>query len=39
MSPGAQNMKIGPDALYTIENVSGSTKNDNGTRRRRYRSK
>jgi hypothetical protein len=37
MSPGAQNMKTRPDALRTAENVSGSAKHENGTRRPRYR--
>jgi hypothetical protein len=32
-------MKVGPDALGTAENVSGSVKHENGTRRRRYRRK
>jgi hypothetical protein len=31
MSPGAQNMKTGPDALGTAENESGSVKHENGT--------
>jgi hypothetical protein len=39
MSPGAQNMKKGPDALDTAENESGSAKDENGTRRPRYRRK
>jgi hypothetical protein len=30
-SPGVQNMKIGPDALGTTQNVSGSAKQENGT--------
>jgi hypothetical protein len=32
MSLGAQNKKIGPDALGTSKNVSGSAKLENGTR-------
>jgi hypothetical protein len=32
MSPRAQNMKTGPDALDTAENMSGSAKHENGTR-------
>jgi hypothetical protein len=39
MSPGAQNMKTGPDALETAENVLGSAKYKNETRRPRYRRK
>jgi hypothetical protein len=39
MSPGAQNMKMRPDALDTSENESGSAKHENGTRRTRYRQK
>jgi hypothetical protein len=58
MSPGAQNLKTGPDAhgttenesgsanmktssdaLGTAENESGSAKQENGTRRPRYRRK
>jgi hypothetical protein len=39
MSPGAQNMKTGPDALSTNENGSRSAKHKNETRRRRYRQK
>jgi hypothetical protein len=39
MSPGAQNMKTGPDALGTVENESGSVKNENGTQRPRYHQK
>jgi hypothetical protein len=31
MSPGAQNVKTGPDALGTAENESGSAKHENGT--------
>jgi hypothetical protein len=38
-SPGAQNMKIGHDALDTAENESGRAKHENGTRRPRYRRK
>jgi hypothetical protein len=30
-------MKSGPDALRTVENVSASAKNENGTRRPQYR--
>jgi hypothetical protein len=33
MSPGAQNMKTGPDALGTVEYESGSAKYENGTQR------
>jgi hypothetical protein len=29
MSPGAQDMKTGPDAVRTVENESGSAKHDN----------
>jgi hypothetical protein len=36
MSPGAQNMKTGPVALNSVENESGQTKEENGTRRPRY---
>jgi hypothetical protein len=32
-------MKTGPDALRTTENVSGSVKHENGTRRPGYRRK
>jgi hypothetical protein len=39
MSPGAPNMKMGPDALRTAENVSGSAKHENGTLRPRYHQK
>jgi hypothetical protein len=39
MSPGAQNMKTGPDTLGTTENESGSAKHENKTRRPRYRRK
>jgi hypothetical protein len=39
MSPAAQNMKTGPDALGNAENNSGSEKHENGTRRPRYRRK
>jgi hypothetical protein len=35
----AQNMKTGPNALGTAKNMSGSAKNENGTRRPRYRQK
>jgi hypothetical protein len=37
MSPGAQNMKTGPDALGTAENVSGSAKYEKGIWCPRYR--
>jgi hypothetical protein len=36
MSPGAQNMKKGPDTLGTAENESGCAKQENWTRPRRY---
>jgi hypothetical protein len=39
MSPGAQNMKMGPDAHGTTENEIESEKKENGTRRSRYRRK
>jgi hypothetical protein len=39
MSPGAQNMKTGLDALGTSENESGRTKQENGTRRPPHRRK
>jgi hypothetical protein len=39
MCPGAQNMKMGPDALGTAENVSGRAILENGTRRIRRRRK
>jgi hypothetical protein len=39
MSSAAQNIKIGPDALNTAENESGSAKHENGTRRPRFRRK
>jgi hypothetical protein len=39
MSPGAQNMKTGPNALVSAENMSGSGKHENGTRRIRHRRK
>jgi hypothetical protein len=32
MSPGAQNMKMGPDPLGTVENMTGSRKLENGIR-------
>jgi hypothetical protein len=32
-SPGAQNMKMGPDVLGTAEKDSGRAKRENGTRR------
>jgi hypothetical protein len=31
MSPDAQNMKTGSDALGTVENESGRTKHENGS--------
>jgi hypothetical protein len=37
MSPTAQNMKTGPDALGTAENESDNAKHENGTRRTRHR--
>jgi hypothetical protein len=37
MSPGAQYMKAGLDAVGTAENVSGSANYKNWTRRPRYR--
>jgi hypothetical protein len=39
MSSHAQNMKMGPDVLRTAENVSGSAKHENKTRRPRYHQK
>jgi hypothetical protein len=39
MSLGAQNKKTGPDAPGTAENESGNAKQENGTRRPRYRRK
>jgi hypothetical protein len=39
MSPGEQNIKTGPDVLGTYENESGSVKQENRTRRPRYRQK
>jgi hypothetical protein len=39
MSPGAQNMKMGPDELGIVENMSVSAKHENGTGRPRYRRK
>jgi hypothetical protein len=39
MSPGAQNMKTGPDALRNVENEFERAKYENGTRRPRYRRK
>jgi hypothetical protein len=36
MSQGAQNMKIGPNALGTDENESERAKHENVTRRPRY---
>jgi hypothetical protein len=38
-SPGAQNMKKGPNALDTAENMAGSGKHENGIERPRYRRK
>jgi hypothetical protein len=38
-SPGAQNMKTGPDPLGTIENEHGRAKFENGTRLPRNRRK
>jgi hypothetical protein len=38
-SLGAQNIKTGPVALGTTENMSGSAKHENGTGRPRYRQK
>jgi hypothetical protein len=35
MSPAAQNMKTGPDALGTAQIESESVKHENGTRRPR----
>jgi hypothetical protein len=32
MSPGEQNMKMGPDALDTVENESGDANHEIGTR-------
>jgi hypothetical protein len=37
--PGAQNVKMGPNALVTAENKSGRANLENGTRRPRYRRK
>jgi hypothetical protein len=39
MSPGAQNIKTGTDALSTAENESGRAKHENGIRRTRHRRK
>jgi hypothetical protein len=39
MNPGAENMKMKPDALGNAENESGSAKHDNENRRPRYRRK
>jgi hypothetical protein len=39
MIPGQQNMKTGPNALYTAENEFGITKQKNRTRRTRVRRK
>jgi hypothetical protein len=36
MTPGAQNIKSGPDALAIAENESGSAKHENGTQCLRY---
>jgi hypothetical protein len=38
-SPGAQNMKMGPDALVTAKNESGRAKHEIGTRRPRSHQK
>jgi hypothetical protein len=38
-NPGAQNMKMGPDALDTAENMTGSEKHEHGKERPRYRRK
>jgi hypothetical protein len=37
MTPGAQNMKTGHDALGTAENESGRANHENGSRRPRNR--
>jgi hypothetical protein len=39
MTPGAQNMNSGVDAIVTAENEVGRAKHENGTRRPRYRRK
>jgi hypothetical protein len=39
MSPGAQNIKMGPDALGTVENELGHAKHENETQRPRHRRK
>jgi hypothetical protein len=39
MKTGAQNMKIGPDALATAEKVSGNIRHEDGTRRPPHRRK
>jgi hypothetical protein len=39
MSPGAQNIKLGLDASETVENESGSAKQENGIRHPQYRRK
>jgi hypothetical protein len=39
MSPAAQNMKTGADALGTVEKEFGSAKHENGSRHPRYRRK
>jgi hypothetical protein len=39
MSPEAQTMKTGPDALGTVANESGSAKHENGIQRPPYRPK
>jgi hypothetical protein len=39
MSPGAQNVKTGPDALGTAENMFGSEKHENEKVHPRYRRK
>jgi hypothetical protein len=36
MSPGAQHMKMRPNALGTVQNESGSIKHETGTRGPRY---
>jgi hypothetical protein len=39
MSMGAQNLKMGPDALGTAENKSEVAKQENGTQSPQYRRK
>jgi hypothetical protein len=39
MGLGAQNLQMGPDALGSVKNESGSAKVENGTRHPRYRTK